>query len=362
MSRFRILEMDTLMERNESGAGRNVSTILDEIESLCFRLRELTAHLYAMPGKSAVEDGNTEQNFDPLLQRFEHFAQQRAETQEKLQRTAPQNSSAKTDMAVTGRSVEEHWAVCLQEFIADWGMMKDTDARSPRTPRCMTQSRSQRGHHTATAMVTKHTARGTFMRMLRTHSGNLSYIPNQSRGLNLPEYDGGVGAQNEARIMKPEGSNGEHSVLWKGPKPVNQELVMRRRLVTMTRHPEQIDHRVGHSPDDQEWIDNSKPSSDQHQTSRQASLALDNMAAQYALARRSWRSSYESAAGSLLPPLGELSGANGPVQSSVYENHTDDDTAREPPSASTRPELCSPVSTAAPAEPHPPPLSSCSLP
>lgn len=34
-------------------------------------------------------------------------------------------------MAVTGRSVEEHWAVCLQEFIADWGMMKDTDARSP---------------------------------------------------------------------------------------------------------------------------------------------------------------------------------------------------------------------------------------
>ncbi|KAK0300839.1 hypothetical protein LTR82_018315 [Friedmanniomyces endolithicus] len=96
-------------------------------------------------------------------------------------------------------------------------------------------------------MVTKHTARGTFMRMLRTHSGNLSYIPNQSRGLNLPEYDGGVGAQNEARIMKPEGSNGERSVLWKGPKPVNQELVMRRRLVTMKRHPEQIDHRVGHS-------------------------------------------------------------------------------------------------------------------
>ncbi|KAK1093135.1 hypothetical protein LTR48_002941 [Friedmanniomyces endolithicus] len=83
-------------------------------------------------------------------------------------------------------------------------------------------------------MVTKHTARGTFMRMLRTHSGNLSYIPNQSRGLNLPEYDGGVGAQNEARIMKPEGSNGERSVLWKGPKPVNQELAMRRRLVTMS--------------------------------------------------------------------------------------------------------------------------------
>ncbi|KAK1023006.1 hypothetical protein LTR33_018127, partial [Friedmanniomyces endolithicus] len=83
-------------------------------------------------------------------------------------------------------------------------------------------------------MVTRHTARGTFMRMLRPLSGNLSYIPNQSRGLNLPEYDGGVDAQNEARIMKPEGSNGDRSVLWKGPKPVNQALVMRRRLVTMS--------------------------------------------------------------------------------------------------------------------------------
>ncbi len=98
----------------------------------------------------------------------------------------------------------------------------------------MTQSHSQRSHHTTTAMVTRHTARGTFMRMSRTHAGNLSYIPNQSRGLNLPEYNVGVGAQNEARIMKAEGSNGERSVLWKGPKPINQELVMRRRLVAMS--------------------------------------------------------------------------------------------------------------------------------
>ncbi|KAK0343626.1 hypothetical protein LTR59_016234 [Friedmanniomyces endolithicus] len=63
------------------------------------------------------------------------------------------------------------------------------------------------------------------------------------------------------------------------------------------------------------------------------------MAAQYALAGRSWRSSCESAAGSLLPPLGELSGANGPVLSSVYENHTDDDTAGEATSASPRPDV-----------------------
>ncbi|KAK3076038.1 hypothetical protein LTR53_000083 [Teratosphaeriaceae sp. CCFEE 6253] len=241
--------------------------------------------------------------------------------------------------------------------LGDWGLMKDTDARSPGdsemhdavTKPTRSSHRDGNGDEAHGAGHLHENVEDPFRQSL-------------SRGLNLPEYDGGVGAQNETWIMKPEGSNGERSVLWKGPKPVNQELVMRRRLVTMKRHPEQIDHRVGHSLDDQEWIDNSKPSSDQHQTSRQASLAPDNMAAQYALARRSWRSSYESAAGSLLPPLGELSGANEPVQSSVYENHTDDDTAREPPSASPRPELCSPVSSAAPAEPHPPPLSSCSLP
>ena len=62
--------MDTLMERNKSGAGRNVSTILNEIESLRFRLRELTAHLYTAQGESAANDGNAEQNFDPPLQRI----------------------------------------------------------------------------------------------------------------------------------------------------------------------------------------------------------------------------------------------------------------------------------------------------
>ncbi|KAK0246597.1 hypothetical protein LTR35_018301, partial [Friedmanniomyces endolithicus] len=137
-------------------------------------------------------------------------------------------------MAVTGRSVEEQWAMCLQDFIADWGMMKDTAARSTGDSEMHDSvTKPTRSSH-RDGNVTKHMARGTFMRMLRTHSGNLSYIPNQSRGLNLPEYDGGVGAQNEARIMKPEGSNGERLVLWKGPKPVNQELAMRRRLVTMS--------------------------------------------------------------------------------------------------------------------------------
>jgi len=72
------------MERNNSSAGCNVQTIREEIESLRSRLRKLTADLYAVQGKSAVEEGNFEQNVDPLLQRNEHLAQQLAETQDKL--------------------------------------------------------------------------------------------------------------------------------------------------------------------------------------------------------------------------------------------------------------------------------------
>ncbi|KAK3067227.1 hypothetical protein LTR53_016024 [Teratosphaeriaceae sp. CCFEE 6253] len=60
--------MVRLMERNNSSAG----------------LRKLTADLYAVQGKGAVEEGNFGQNDDPLLQRNEHLAQQLAETQDKL--------------------------------------------------------------------------------------------------------------------------------------------------------------------------------------------------------------------------------------------------------------------------------------
>lgn len=225
----------------------------------------------------------------------------------------------------------------------------------------MSQSQSQRGHHTTTAMVTRHTARGTFMRMLRPLSGNLSYIPNQSRGLNLPEYDGGVDAQNEARIMKPEGSNGDRSVLWKGPKPVNQALVMRRRLVTMS----DIQSRLITGSATVWTISSGLTIVSLRATSTRPRAKLH-------WRRTIWQPNMLSlddrggAPASLLLDHSyhpwENSGANGPVQSSVYENHTDDDTAGEPTSASPRPGLCSPVSMAAPAEPHPPPLSSCSLP
>ncbi|KAK1051404.1 hypothetical protein LTR74_016788 [Friedmanniomyces endolithicus] len=75
------------------------------------------------------------------------------------------------------------------------------------------------------------------------------------------------------------------------------------------------------SPDHED----SKPSSDQCQTSRQASLARDDVAAQVDL-------------------------------TSPYENHMEDDPAGKPPSASPRPESCSLVTVAAPAEAYPAPL------
>ncbi len=80
----KISKMAKLMERNNSSAGCDVQTILEEIESLRSRLRKATADLYAVQGKSSVEEGNFEQNVDPLLQRNEHLAQQLAETQDKL--------------------------------------------------------------------------------------------------------------------------------------------------------------------------------------------------------------------------------------------------------------------------------------
>ncbi|KAK0767614.1 hypothetical protein LTR59_018252, partial [Friedmanniomyces endolithicus] len=85
--------MARLMERNNSSAGCNVQTIREEIESLRSRLRKLTADLYAVQGKSAVEEGNFEQNVDPLLQRNEHLAQQLAETQDKLYACTAENQS-----------------------------------------------------------------------------------------------------------------------------------------------------------------------------------------------------------------------------------------------------------------------------
>ena len=281
--------------------------------------------------------------------------------------------------------------------------------------------------------------------------------------LALPEHDDGVGTQNEARTMKPEGSSGERSILWEEPKPVSQDPVGEEPIAYEEAYPEPVSREVGHSlvdqertdtgsmhtnlvdhalrdpeqrdgtgmervPDDeltdnplsprmastsqaeermrvspkvptdegpdQSWreadgvlrgitIDehdpampnkqsttqkytdspdheDSKPSSDQCQTSRQASLAPDHVAAQADLvhpsAGQSRKSSSDSTAASLFPPLGELSDADGPVQTSAHENHMEDDPAGKPPSASPRPESCSRVTVAAPAQSYPAPL------
>ncbi|KAK3076076.1 hypothetical protein LTR53_000016 [Teratosphaeriaceae sp. CCFEE 6253] len=287
--------------------------------------------------------------------------------------------------------------------------------------------------------------------------------PHLMEGLALPEHDDGVGTQNEARTMKPEGSSGERSILWEEAKPASQDAVGEEPVAYEKAYPEPVSREVGHSlvdqertetesirtnlvdhalrdpeqrdgadmervPDDeltsnplsprmastsqaeermraslkiptddgpdQSWCEadgvprgitidehnpampnkqsttqkytdspdheDSKPSSDQDQTPRQASLAPDDIAAQVALvhpsAGRSWKSSSDSTAGSLFPPMRELADADGPVQTSAHENHMEDDPAGKPSPASPRPESCSPVTVAAPAEPHTAPL------
>ncbi|KAK0949357.1 hypothetical protein LTS01_025829, partial [Friedmanniomyces endolithicus] len=73
--------------------------------------------------------------------------------------------------------------------------------------------------------------------------------------LALPEHDDGVGTQNEARTMKPEGSSGERSILWEEPKPVSQDPVGEEPIAYEEAYPEPVSREVGHSLVDQERTD-----------------------------------------------------------------------------------------------------------
>ncbi|KAK0261621.1 hypothetical protein LTR35_017813 [Friedmanniomyces endolithicus] len=73
-------------------------------------------------------------------------------------------------------------------------------------------------------------------------------------------------------------------------------------------------------------------------------------------AGQSRKSSSDSTAASLFPSLGEVSDADGLDQTSAHENHMQDDPAGKPLSASPRPESCSRVTVAAPAQSFPAPL------
>ncbi|KAK0822361.1 hypothetical protein LTR73_009323, partial [Friedmanniomyces endolithicus] len=74
-------------------------------------------------------------------------------------------------------------------------------------------------------------------------------------GLALPEHDDGVGTQNEARTMKPEGSSGERSILWEEPKAVSQDPVGEDPVAYEEAYPEPVSREVGHSLVDLERTD-----------------------------------------------------------------------------------------------------------
>ncbi|KAK3072657.1 hypothetical protein LTR53_006434 [Teratosphaeriaceae sp. CCFEE 6253] len=146
----------------------------------------------------------------------------------------------------------------------------------------------------------------------------------------------------------PDQSRREADGVPRGITIAEHDPVMPNKQSTTQKYTDSPDH------------EDSKPSSDQCPTSRQASLARDDVAAQVDLAhpsaRQSRKSSSDSTTTSLFPPLGELSEADGPVQTSAHEKHMEHDPTGKPPSASPRPESCSQVTVAAPAESYPAPL------
>ncbi|KAK1807866.1 hypothetical protein LTR12_017781 [Friedmanniomyces endolithicus] len=245
----------------------------------------------------------------------------------------------------------------------------------------------------------------------------------------------------EARIMEPEGSSGERSILWEEPKPISQDPVGEEPVAHEEVYPEPVGREVGHSlvdqertgtgsmhtdivdhalrdpeqrdgtgmertPDDELTSDPLSPRKaatsqagehmrafpkvptddgpdqsrreadavprgvtiDEHDpvmpnkqsTTQKHTDSPDHEDTQVDLvhpsAGQSRNSSPDSTAASLFPPLGELSDADRPVQTSPYENHMEDNPAGKPPFASPRPESCSPVTVAASAEAYPAPL------
>ncbi|KAK1021233.1 hypothetical protein LTS16_026654, partial [Friedmanniomyces endolithicus] len=453
--------MAKLMERNNSSAGCDVQTILEEIESLRSRLRKATADLYAVQGKSSVEEGNFEQNVDPLLQRNEHLAQQLAETQDKLHACTAENQSLRK---ARDASIAENQSLRQERDETTAKLRLVRQAYTSRECEAMDSSTDLFRQDRQDSNRTSEAHGAEYLQENVTNPLRQPPVCSQPKErLALPEHDGSVGTQNEARTMKPEGSSGERSMLWEEPKPVSQDPVGEDPVAYEEAYPEPVGREVGHSLVDQERTDtgsmltnivdhamrdpeqrdgtgmertpddeltrdplsprmastsqagermraspkvptdddpdqsrreadgvprgitidehdpvmpnkqsttqnytdspdheDSKPSGDQCQTSRQASLARDDVAAQVDLvhpsAGQSRKSSSDSTAASLFPPLGELSDADGLVQTSAHENHMEDDPAGKPPSASPSPESCSQVTVAAPAESYPAPL------
>ncbi|KAK0952464.1 hypothetical protein LTS01_024814 [Friedmanniomyces endolithicus] len=146
----------------------------------------------------------------------------------------------------------------------------------------------------------------------------------------------------------PDQSRREADGVPRGITIAEHDPVMPNKQSTTQKYTDSPDH------------DDGRPSSVQCQTSRQASLPRDDVADQVDLvhpsAGQSRKSFSDSTAASLFPSLGEVSDADGLDQTSAHENHMQDDLAGKPLSASPRPESCSRVTVAAPAQSYPAPL------
>ncbi|KAK1039642.1 hypothetical protein LTR74_018740, partial [Friedmanniomyces endolithicus] len=280
--------MARLMERNNSSAGCNVQTILEEIESLRSRLRKLTADLYAVQGKSAVEEGNFEQNVDPLLQRNEHLAQQLAETQDKLHACTAENQSLRKardaslaenqslrqerdETTAELRRVRQAYASREREATdSSTDLFRQDRKDSNRTKRkgalggllAGDHCRLERDDVSDTEMLSPgdsemhdsvtepsrsqhHDSSGGEAHGAEYLHENVENPLRQppvcsqpKERLALPEHDDGVGTQNEARTMKPEGSSGERSILWEEPKPVSEDPVGEEPVADEEAYPE----------------------------------------------------------------------------------------------------------------------------
>ncbi|KAK1808611.1 hypothetical protein LTR12_017038 [Friedmanniomyces endolithicus] len=286
--------MARLMERNNSSAGCNVQTIREEIESLRSRLRKLTADLYAIQGKSAIEEGNLEQNVDPLLQRNEHLAQQVAGTQDKLDACTAENQSLRK---ARDASIAENQSLRQERDETTAELRRGTDSStdlfrqdrkdSNRTKRkeafggllAGDHCRLERDEGSDTDMLDPgdsemhDSVTGPTRSQHHDSSGGEAHgaeylhenVKNPLRQpsvcsqpkerLVLPEHDGSFETQKEALTMKPEGSSGGRSILGEEPKPISQDPVSEEPVAYEEVCPEPVGREVGHSLVDQERTD-----------------------------------------------------------------------------------------------------------
>ncbi|KAK0301741.1 hypothetical protein LTR82_018139 [Friedmanniomyces endolithicus] len=162
-------------------------------------------------------------------------------------RTAPQTSSAKSEMTVTGRSVKFAGDHCRLE--SDEG--SDTDMLNPGDPEM---------HDSVTGPIRSHDssggeAHGAEFLLENVKNPQPPVCSQPKERLALPEHDGSFETQKEARTMEPERSSGERSILREQPKPISQDPVGEDPVAYEEAYPEPVGREVGHSLVGQERTD-----------------------------------------------------------------------------------------------------------